>query len=343
MARALMVRLLGVGLGVLFGPSLLWGEPQLPAADAPSLSLPVACVPGRTCFVQNHVDIDPGSGVRDYACAAASYDGHKGVDFRLGSVAAAQSGVAVLAAAPGVVKGVRDGVEDALMRETGPGAIVGRECGNGVVLDHGGGWETQYCHLRRGSVSVARGQPVARGARLGDVGYSGFADFAHLHFEVRRDGKPVEPFSQAGAGMACLRDPATAVGLWDEAAAKVLTYVAGEFIETGFAAAIPSTLDLEHGGNRIATANPMGDGLVFYARLMNGRAGDHIRVVVSGPGGFAAEGSSAPLERPKAIAVYAAGRKRRGTAFASGLYTGVAELVRDGAVMTRARGSFEMP
>lgn len=343
------MRLVVLGLGVLPVAEQALEPGRAHAADTPSLSLPVDCEPGQTCFVQNHVDIDPGNDVRDYACAAATYDGHKGVDFRLRSVAIARAGVGVRAAAPGVVKGVRDGVADALTREAGAGAVAGRECGNGVVLDHGGGWETQYCHLRQGSVKAVRGQMVDRGARLGDVGYSGFADFAHLHFEVRRDGKPVEPFSglvpsaSVAPGTACLRDPATAVGLWDEATAKALQYKSGEFIETGFAAAIPSTLELEHGGDRIAAANPEADGLVFYARLMNGRAGDRIRVRVTGPNGFAAEGLGEPFDRPKAMAVSAAGRKRRGARFAGGRYEGMAELVRDGVVVTDARGSFVMP
>ena len=48
-----------------------------------SLSLPIACKIGETCFVQNYVDVDPGPGVRDYMCGSATYQAHAGTDFRL--------------------------------------------------------------------------------------------------------------------------------------------------------------------------------------------------------------------------------------------------------------------
>lgn len=314
------------------------------AAEPPRLSLPVACEPGVTCFVQNHVDLDPGPGTRDFACEAATYDGHKGVDIRLLSAAAAAArGVAVQAAAPGKVKGVRDGMPDQFAREAGGARFAGRECGNGVVVDHGGGWETQYCHMRRGSVTVRTGQDVARGDRLGDVGYSGFADFAHLHFEVRQDGAFVDPFSRLGSGSACLRDSAVGNGLWDDAAAAAFPYRRGEFIETGFASAIPNTLALEHGAGRLTAPGPEADGLVFYARVMNARAGDRVRVRVTGPAGFVADVTSEPLDRNKAIAVQAAGRKRTKPRWPAGTYRGVADLVRGEAVVATIGGHFEMP
>ena len=53
------------------------------AADpqaAPNLGLPIRCEPLRDCWVVNLVDLDPGPGVRDYACGTHTYDGHKGTD-----------------------------------------------------------------------------------------------------------------------------------------------------------------------------------------------------------------------------------------------------------------------
>lgn len=313
------------------------------AGEPPQLSLPVACEPGRTCFVQNHVDLDPGPERRDFACGTATYDGHKGVDFRLLSAAAATAGVAVLAAAPGTVKGVRDGMADAMARETDGQAFAGRECGNGVVVDHGGGWETQYCHMRRGSVAVRSGETVERGAKLGQIGYSGFADFAHLHFAVRRDGAVIDPYSGAAMGAPCARGGAVQAGLWDAPARRALPYRTGELIEAGFAAAVPTTLQLEQGGDRLPAAGPDGDGLVFYARLMNPRAGDRIRITASGPAGFKVDATSPPIERDRAMEVRAAGRKRTLPRWPAGRYEGVAELVRDGAIAASARGSFDMP
>ncbi len=165
------------------------------ADDRPQLSLPLACQPHKTCFIQTYVDVDPGKGIKDYMCGSATYDQHSGVDFRLLSAAAViKAPVPVLAATDGTVKAVRDGVADMFFKKAKPQDVAGRECGNGVIIDHGNGWETQYCHLHQGSVHVAKGQTVKRGDQLGEAGYSGMADFAQVFLSVRHDGKVVDPF-----------------------------------------------------------------------------------------------------------------------------------------------------
>ena len=65
--------------------------------------------------------------------------------------------------------------------------------GNLVVLDHGGGLETRYGHL--GRIDVRVGQRVTAGEPVGEVGASGRATGPHLHFEVRRDGRTVDPIA----------------------------------------------------------------------------------------------------------------------------------------------------
>ena len=117
-------------------------------------------------------------GVGDYNCGKASYDGHKGGDFAIRDMGVMRDGIPVLAAAKGTVAELRDGMADVDFNLIGgPSAVKGKECGNGVTLRHRDGWSTQYCHLRRGSVSVKNGQNVEAGARLGMVGHSGRAMF----------------------------------------------------------------------------------------------------------------------------------------------------------------------
>lgn len=63
--------------------------------------------------------------------------------------------------------------------------------GNMVVIDHGYGLETRYAHMSR---AVARvGQMVKRGDLLGLVGSTGLSTGPHLHYEVLRDGRAVDP------------------------------------------------------------------------------------------------------------------------------------------------------
>lgn len=60
-----------------------------------------------------------------------------------------------------------------------------------VLINHGGGWVTAYGHAE--SLDVVRGQKVTRGQVIGRSGASGFVSEPKLHFEIRKDRKPVDP------------------------------------------------------------------------------------------------------------------------------------------------------
>jgi murein DD-endopeptidase MepM/ murein hydrolase activator NlpD len=70
-------------------------------------------------------------------------------------------------------------------------ADVDGEYGRVVILDHGHGLTTLYAHASKVLVNV--GDQVDAGDRIAEVGGSGNARGTHLHFEVRRDEKPVDP------------------------------------------------------------------------------------------------------------------------------------------------------
>ena len=66
-----------------------------------------------------------------------------------------------------------------------------RGYGNCIIIDHGGGIATLYGHCS--SLGVSEGQSVKQGAVIGRVGATGYATGPHLHFEVRKNGVPVQP------------------------------------------------------------------------------------------------------------------------------------------------------
>jgi murein DD-endopeptidase MepM/ murein hydrolase activator NlpD len=63
--------------------------------------------------------------------------------------------------------------------------------GNMVKIDHGFGFFTIYAHLNK--IGVEKGSTVTRGQVIGQVGSTGRSTGPHLHYEVHRNGKPVNP------------------------------------------------------------------------------------------------------------------------------------------------------
>jgi len=94
---------------------------------------------------------------------------HPGIDV------AAATGTPVIAAAGGAITF----------------AGVDPEYGNMVIIDHGLGLETRYAHNER--LTVRAGARVTRGQLIAAVGSTGNSTAPHLHFEILKDGVPVDP------------------------------------------------------------------------------------------------------------------------------------------------------
>jgi len=307
-----------------------------PAPAAPVFLLPIECELGAACIVQNYVDREPGPSARDYRCGFLSYDGHKGTDIRVIDRARYKDGVAVLAAAAGRVRAVRDGMADGER-------VAGREAGNSVVIQHGDGWETQYAHLRRGSVAVRAGDHVEAGARLGLVGLSGQTEFPHLHFEVRQRGRTVDPFdaaSRADCG-------AAAQALWDEQAARWLKYAPSGVLSAGMAGAPPVLTERDVDTEKTAAFDAAAGAVVFWVHVYGTQEGDVEQLRLVGPGGAVLAQRRAPVERTQAQRLVYIGKRRTAGEWPAGEYRGeyvlyrgerrekVVELAREGRVAAR--------
>jgi len=317
---------LALALGASVALSAVAAVAQTAPGDAPRLSLPLECTLDQTCFIQNAFDRDPGPGVRDHGCGALSYDGHRGTDFALPSLAAMRAGVDVRAAAPGRVTGTRDGEEDGAFL-TGAD-LGGRDCGNGVMIDHGNGWRTQYCHLARGSITVRPGTTVARGAVLGRVGLSGRSEFPHVHLSVFHGETRVDPFAP-DAAEAC--DPA-ARGLWD----PPLPYRPGGLIAVGITPFMPDYDTVKAGPPAAATLPAKAPVLVLWAHAFGARAGDEIALELAGPSGVLVRNRES-LPRAQARFFRAAGKRNPGGAqgWPAGIYSGTVQLLRAGQILER--------
>jgi len=96
---------------------------------------------------------------------------HNGMDFT------AKTGTEVYATGDAVVKKAS--------RSTG--------FGNLIVLDHGFGYETYYAHLSK--FEVRKGQKIKRGEVIGEVGSTGLSTAPHLHYEVHKNGRVINPIN----------------------------------------------------------------------------------------------------------------------------------------------------
>jgi len=127
----------------------------------------------RRKLLPTSLPLEVGSHSSDFGWRRDPFTGertlHEGIDFM------GEHGAPILAAAGGVV----------VYSDFHP------QYGNMVEIDHGNGLVTRYAHAARRMARV--GDVVARGAQIGEVGSSGRATGNHLHFEVRRNGAPLNP------------------------------------------------------------------------------------------------------------------------------------------------------
>jgi murein DD-endopeptidase MepM/ murein hydrolase activator NlpD len=308
-----------------------------PAIDAAaeetiSLALPIKCQPGVSCFFQNYVDHDATDKVRDYSCGGRSYDGHDGTDIRIRNLEIQRQGVEVLAAAPGRVIGGRNDMDDVSIRTAGKAAIAGKECGNGVLIEHAGGWRTQYCHMAKGSVRVKVGDQLTTGQPIGLVGLSGDTEFFHLHFTVRHHGKIVDPFAYDAPENSC----SGGRSIWAASLGEQMQYRPREIIDFGFAGIAPTMELIESGEIGKHPVAPGSDALVAYVRTIGLQAGDQQSLAVQGPGGTSMPANNLPgLDRDKAQFLVIAGKKRTGATWPAGRYTAIYTVTRDGAEVLR--------
>ncbi|HXF92652.1 MAG TPA: M23 family metallopeptidase [Nitrospiraceae bacterium] len=314
---------------------LAWGSaaPALVAQDARlldppggpfALDLPLACQVGETCWVANYVDVDPGNDAKDFRCHGRTDDAHDGTDFAIRDRAVMEQGIPVLAGAPGVVRRVRDGMEDQpITDDTSRARIAGRECGNGVMIDHAGGWQTQYCHLRRGSVQVRVGERVDRGSQLGLVGLSGKTEFPHVHVTVRHHGRVVDPFTGQWASAGC------GLGgkpLWRDDAH--ISYEEVALYNAGFSGEPPNVEAIRGGRNENDLLSSAAKALVLWVDIFGVQAGDTIRFRIIGPDGKLVLDHETRIDRTQARRFVFAGRGRQTGAWQAGSYVGKVTLLR---------------
>jgi murein DD-endopeptidase MepM/ murein hydrolase activator NlpD len=236
--------------------------PETPSSTV--LLWPLAGRDGRDWVINNYVDLDATSGTQDYTgrsgSEAKTYNGHNGVDIDVPNFRWMDGGVSnVLAAANGVVTGIRDTEPDRNTSCTGSA--------NFVRVRHADGLTALYGHLKKGSVAVSVGQQVSAGAVIGVVGSSGCSTAPHLHFELRdAANRVVDPF----------RD-----GLWAAPPIYNTTMTLMDLVTTTGEMTLQQIKDPAPNVKSIPRGAVLGVGI----SMAGGGDGDVIRMVITAPTG----------------------------------------------------------
>jgi hypothetical protein len=280
---------------------------------------------GETCWVANYVDVDPATIAQDFRCHVRTYEGHEGTDFAIRDLSVMAAGVPVLASAPGVVRSVRDGMMDeALTDAASRERIAGRECGNGVVLDHAQGWQTQYCHMRRETVRVKSGERVTRGQELGLVGLSGQTEFPHVHLTVRHQGQVIDPFTSQSSIAGCGR---AGMSMWQTE--RPVSYEPFALYHAGIAGSSPQIDAIRAGKSEDPPPSVRSVALVLWVDILGVEAGDRVRFHLTGPDGVVVLDHVTSIAKTQARHFAYAGARRHADPWPRGTYRGEITLVRD--------------
>jgi len=155
---------------------------ERPSSGSPGARLPYAVVVDDGKDGKLDLQIAPvveggylssGFGWRGHSMGGGSVGRHQGIDI------VAPKGTPVRAAAAGTIVDV------------GARGAYGRF----ILVRHANGIETAYAHLARFAPDLKPGRYVQQGEVIGFVGSTGRSNAPHLHYELRKDGKAVDPLS----------------------------------------------------------------------------------------------------------------------------------------------------
>ncbi len=289
------------------------------------LSSPVNCTDAQ-CFIQRMPDQLSGSEYQDYQCSSFSSNGYKSTDIRVKRATELVKKIPVMASLDGVVDAVRDGMPDGIFTGDKAAFIKGKECGNGVYLSHDNGVETQYCHLRKGSIKVKKGDQIKAGQKLAEMGLSGRTNFPHLEFRLIKNNKAIDPFNGKVVETGCSIGKDSS--LWKSDALMGVDLATTHLVSAGFSDKVPTlpavVLDLLD-QEKITTNLPA---FVFWVEIAGIKKGDIEEISIVNPDGSLLLKTAKLHKNGQALYLGYAGKKIV-SLLKEGRYTGHYKLIRN--------------
>lgn len=296
-------------------------------SQAIDLQFPVACKPMQNCWITNHVDLNTRTGViEDYMCGVKTYDNSPATHISLGTSNAQDKNVPVIAAASGTVILARD---------------IGQECGTRVVINHGKGWHTSYCHLNPETLFVQQGMTVEQGQILGIVGTSGQTNWPRLSFVVTRNNMIFDPFSGRSELEGCLPN---ANPMWIGGMNPF--YEPANVTRVGFTVGHLSNRDIASGAlpaaAQILNETPQ---LSLWAMMLNIKKDDVIEMLIVKPSGEVLNETKITASRDQVTYPLYLSTNRGLERWKPGLYTGkitITRRVQNGKITTGKKTMVEL-
>jgi hypothetical protein len=298
------------------------------------MGMPIACEYGKDCFISSlfsyEENIEEGLEkiISDYKCGQLTQKGEKSTRFALRNMQQIQNGegINVIAVDKGTVEAIHDGEKDMGASKAAQKMQNIANCGNGVLIRHGRGFITQYCHLQQGSVSVEAGQEVKKGDVIGKVGSSGFVSYPHLEFIVKRDDQPIDPFT--GEGITSCQQKKDFISLWDFKTDALLSYVPTLLINASFTGNIPNAEGVQNSRFISDTLPNDENRLVFWVNLMGLRKDDILQISITSPSGDTIALREKTFSRYEPLYFHYVGKRRTSAAWERGTYIGNISLSR---------------
>lgn len=329
----LALRMLSFCLAVLL-PTTIIPTAAAQQTSLPDLVWPINCTLDKTCWIARYMDRTSGKEHGDYRCGMRTQHNHKGTDIALSDFRAMETGVAVHAAAKGRVLALRNGMPDIVVTKERRTKILKQGCGNVIIIGHGGGWRTRYCHLKKDSLLVKKGDTVAAGQPIAQVGLSGITEFPHLHFMLHRNqgGKPIQHIDPFDGGL--FEDDTCAATAND----NTDTFWA-ETPDYQPSALLPPVIDTSR-RTRDTMWNPQPEAMapdspqmIVQARGFHALEGDEWRIQLMSPDGRIAVNQTITQKNDRQRILAFAGLRKPDTGFMSGRWAARVKLTRAGAVI----------
>lgn len=286
------------------------------AAKAEPMAFPLICAAGQSCFIIAYPDMGQG---RDYTCGPATTIGDPFLRIGLPDVATITQGIFVVAADAGRVIDASDGVPDLVISSKKQLAKGTSNCGNGIVIDHGAGLTTAYCHLKRNSVKVAKGDIVEKGQVIGLAGQSGVALWPQLGFSIQKKGYTIDPITGGSPAEGCGFKARDVLALPD----AFKTYQPAAIVTLGFADTPQQAGPVAIGkALRLAQIHPSSPSITFWGMVLGLKTGDKIETRLRDPQGRSFHYQEIIMDTDKDRQLVNIPRKRGYAYWREGLYSG---------------------